>query len=214
MRPFQPADYDSLIEERNICRKCGYALCPNPNKKDDTRGGLRIFGNGRGAANQFRVGTKAEVEKWCSEACAKRALYIRVQLSETPAWERTGVHNDVELRGESQLPQTSLAQIAEELRKLDLGNEQVEEGQDASERKKAADLALERGDRSAAAVGGLVDVKITEKEVTKRQVTPSMDNVDTLEGELENLHLNLEGHVPQFKYEGRYMQSDDAMDET
>ena len=29
VHPFQPSDFDSLVEERRIDGKCGYALCPN-----------------------------------------------------------------------------------------------------------------------------------------------------------------------------------------
>lgn len=215
IRPFQPSDYDSLIEERNICRKCGYALCGNANLRDDKKGGFRIMGNGRGVKNEFKVLTKAEVERWCSEECARRALYVKVQLSETPAWERIGVQSDIELRGEPELPKSTLDGIAEELRKLDLGSERVEGAQDVTERRNAADLALERGEGGAASVKGLVDIRILEKDVARAQTAPTMDGMDTLDGELENLHLHLEGHISQFKQDGRRsQQEDDDMDMT
>lgn len=217
IRPFQPSDYDSLILERNICKKCGYALCEKANRQDKGKGGLRILGNGRGKANEFKVLTKAEVERWCSEECARRALYIRVQLSETPAWERIGVQSDVELRGEPELPADSLVEIAEELRKLDLSADQKHDAKaddvmaTDTEVKNAADLALERGEGGAASTRnkGLVDVNIFEKDVTQVQTAPSMDDMNALDGEFENLHLHLEGHTSQFTPSGRHVQYQD-----
>lgn len=170
------------------------------------------MGNGRGAANQFKVLTKAEVEKWCSEECARRALYVRVQLSEAPAWERVGVQSDIELRGEPEMPKSALAEIAEELRRLDLGDEQEVEVENASERRNAADLALERGEGGATKVKGLVDVRIMEKDITRMQTAPSINDVSALDGQLENLHLSLEGHVSQFNRDGRLQRDEDDMD--
>lgn len=73
MRSFQPGDYDALIEERHVNNLCGYTLCANqPRKKVAGRAWLKPQGT----------------ENWCSDDCAKRALYIKAQLDETPAWER------------------------------------------------------------------------------------------------------------------------------
>src|SRR4051794_2183759 len=96
LRHFQPSDYDALILERNINDHCGYTLCPNPKATDGAAGKYRLIGK-YGKAKDFKVVEKAEVEKWCSEACAKRALYVRVQLSESPAWERENYGSDVDL---------------------------------------------------------------------------------------------------------------------
>jgi len=39
--------------------------------------------------------------------------------------------------------------------------------------------------------------------------------MNTLDGELENLHLNLEGHISQFKQDGRHLLgANDEMDTT
>lgn len=211
IRPFQPADYDCLIEERNICKKCGYALCARPNRRDNGKGGLRILGNGRGKANEFKVITKAEAEKWCSEECARRALYIRVQLNEQPAWERIAVQDDVGLRGEEELDAAFKEDIADILSKLNLDNE----GDDGSKAgalsmgKNAADLALERGEGGAASTMSnmsLANITIREKEVTSADA-PSVDEID---GEFENLHITLEGHIPQFKGSLRRLNIEDT----
>jgi hypothetical protein len=72
MVDFQPSDYDALIEERHVNGRCGYTLCSNPPRKPGPKAPW----------------LKNKVENWCSDDCAKRALYIKAQLSETPAWER------------------------------------------------------------------------------------------------------------------------------
>jgi hypothetical protein len=91
---FQPSDYDNLILERNIDGSCGYALCPNANRKEDPKVKFRIQwgenGSGPGGrGREMRIVPKENIVKWCSDECAERAMYIRVQLSEIPAWERT-----------------------------------------------------------------------------------------------------------------------------
>lgn len=69
---FQPSDYDALIEERYVNGRCGYTLCANAPRSQGPKAPW----------------LKHKVENWCSDDCAKKALYIKAQLSETPAWER------------------------------------------------------------------------------------------------------------------------------
>jgi len=85
MLSFQPSDYDALIEERHVNGRCGYTLCAlSPRKAAPKAPWLKSKGQ----------------ENWCSEACAKKALYIKAQLSETPAWERrAGDRNPLVLYG-------------------------------------------------------------------------------------------------------------------
>jgi hypothetical protein len=188
LRPFQPSDYDDLILERNINEKCGYTLCPNHRIKDGGGGKYRIVGT-NGKAKDFRVVEKKELEKWCSEACAKRALYVRVQLSESPAWERdaAGSTVNIDLLDEPK----SGGVIVERLEKLSL-----DDGKEGK-RQVTTDLALERGDKGLAAKNGLVDVKIQEKVVQKPAEAPSLD-ADDLSGRLDTMHLTLEGYTPEF----------------
>ncbi|KAE9371248.1 hypothetical protein N431DRAFT_425919 [Stipitochalara longipes BDJ] len=189
LRPFQPTDYDELIYERNINEKCGYTLCPNPRVKDGSGGKYRIIGT-NGKAKDFKVVEKEELEKWCSEACAKRALYVRVQLSESPAWEReaAGSTVNIDLLDE---PKSVDGVVAESLGKMSLGGKEDKEDKQHD----AADLALERGDTGMAAKHGLVDVKIQENEVRRPAQAPSLDD---LNGRLDTMHLTLEGHTPEF----------------
>jgi hypothetical protein len=188
LRPFQPADYDALILERNINEHCGYSLCPNQRVKDGAEGRYRLVGK-QGKAKDFKVVEKEELEKWCSEACARRALYVRVQLSERPAWEReVATSVNIDLLDE---PKSEEDLMADEIGKMDLGGS---EGEDMKQ--KTADLALERGDRGFAAKNGPVDVKILEKDVQPPQ-PPSLD-ADDLNGRLDTMHLTLEGHKSSF----------------
>ncbi|KAL2363641.1 hypothetical protein RJZ56_003422 [Blastomyces dermatitidis] len=94
--PFQPSDYDNLILERNIDGRCGYVLCANEHRKEDPRAKFRIVwgkkGSGPGGrGKEMKVVPKEQIEKWCSDECAERAMYIRVQLIDQPAWERSSV---------------------------------------------------------------------------------------------------------------------------
>jgi hypothetical protein len=190
IRLFQTSDYDALIEERNINEHCGYTLCPNPRLKEEGVGKYRlIYKTGR--AKDFKVVEKTELEKWCSDACARRALYVRVQLSETAAWERgaAGSAVRIDLLDEPKAPEDAVMEGIEQLNLSDTAN--------ARQEKSTADLALERGDKGFAAKNGLVDVKIQEKEVSKPAEPPSFDEHD-LTDRLDTLHLNLEGHTTTF----------------
>jgi len=202
LRPFQPNDYDELIHERNINEKCGYTLCPKPRVKDGSGGKYRIIGT-NGKAKDFKVVEKEELEKWCSEACAKRALYVRVQLSESPAWEReaAGSTVNIDLLDE---PKSVESVIAEGIEKLSLVGGKESKQQDA------ADLALERGDTGMAAKNGLVDVKIQEKQVQRPAQAPSLDDPS---GRLDTMHLTLEGHTPEFGSRRQRRHSEELEDD-
>lgn len=199
LRPFQPSDYDALIVERNINNRCGYTLCSNPPRKDNGGGKYRMVGkNGKG--KDFRVVDKKELEKWCSEACAKRALYVRVQLDETAAWERGGVESVIiiDLLDE---PKSGGDIVVEGLQKLHIGDGDTE-------KQDAADLALERGDRGVTAKNGLVEVKIQEKDVQRMPEPPSLQDSDLSE-RLDTMHLTLEGHTPRFDGSRRHRRREE-----
>lgn len=188
LRPFQPSDYDDLITERNINEHCGYTLCPKPRVKDVNGGRYRLLGK-TGKAKDFRIVERKETEMWCSEECARRALYVKVQLSESPAWEREANENvRIDLLDE---PKEGVDGVVEGLEQLHLNAQGAGMGQDAQ------DLALERGDISSQARKGLVDVIIQEKDVVGPAQAPTLDEPD-LSGRLDTLHLNLEGHTSTF----------------
>lgn len=86
---FRPTDFDDLIEERNIIHKCGYPLCPLPNKLQPTKAKFRILDKGR------RIVEAKQLERFCGDECARRGLWIRVQLNDEPSWLRTGEDGQV-----------------------------------------------------------------------------------------------------------------------
>ncbi|PLB34991.1 Rtr1/RPAP2 family protein phosphatase [Aspergillus candidus] len=96
--PFQPSDYDNLIQERNIEGHCGYPLCPRPHRTENAsstgaNGSYRITWGAKGSGpggrgRSMNIVPRESLEKWCSDDCAERALYIRVQLAAEPVWER------------------------------------------------------------------------------------------------------------------------------
>ncbi|KAI5783907.1 Rtr1/RPAP2 family-domain-containing protein [Peziza echinospora] len=86
---FRPSDYDDLIEERNIISKCGYALCPEANRRQPTKARFRVLDKGK------RIVETKQLERFCGEDCARRGLWIRVQLSEEAPWQRIGPSGEV-----------------------------------------------------------------------------------------------------------------------
>lgn len=161
LKPFQPSDYDSLIEERNINKQCGYVLCPRPNRHEDTKARYRILhGKGKGT-DSLKFVERHALERWCSDDCGKRALYVKVQLSEEPAWMRVGSSGgDILLLEKEQNDQRQLeddSTLIEELRSLDIGLEEDE----VIARMKA--LAIERGDGKAPSRSfGLAEIDVHE----------------------------------------------------
>ena len=72
---FQPSNFDELVEERRIDRKCGYPLCANEPR------GLHLK-----ASETWKL--KKGAADWCSNDCMRKGFYIKAQLGEVPAWER------------------------------------------------------------------------------------------------------------------------------
>ena len=160
--PFQPSDYDALVEERNINRKCGYVLCQNPNRTQGTKakfGFLHTKGKG------IKIVDQKFLERWCSPECGKRALYLRVQLDEVPAWERIGgVAGHIVLLDDQHHSPHEISTVAEGLDKLDIRDD--EETLAAAMR----DLAVERGDGNARANSArIANVKIIESTTSEQQ---------------------------------------------
>lgn len=154
-----------------------------------------------GRAKDFRVVKRETLEMWCGEgkgeACKKRAMWVRVQLEECPAWERApdGRGGGIELLDE---PKREENVIMEGIESLALGDEAE------NKEKGRRDLALERGERGMGmgAQKGLVDVKVLEKEVSASEVKgPSFG--EELSGRLE--HLALEGYTSRFEGQQRKM---------
>jgi RNA polymerase II-associated protein 2 len=191
LAPFQSSDYDNLILERNIEGRCGYALCPREHRREDHKGNFRILwgpkssGSG-GRGREMKIVPREKLEMWCSDSCAKRAMYVRVQLAEDPVWERRaddGRAKEISLLKEPR----SLKGTNTTTRKMD--DQVVKGGEDSTSRSEYAgdqsasatatttlplrgikmsfkDLALERGDSNSAFRDGRVDVQVKEREIS------------------------------------------------
>ena len=188
LQPFQPADYDSLIQERNIDRKCGYVLCPRPNKVEETTARFRIVwprGHGKPGTG-IQVLDKEALEKWCSEECGKRALYLKVQLNEAPAWERAATpKSTLHVLREKPLtqPRDENLQRAEDVQVLEEG---------------LRSLAIERGVRySGDGVPEVIDVSIREHETMDEAPEPPMQDIEC--SEPEKIYGEIEGYTPELR---------------
>ncbi|MCJ1391734.1 hypothetical protein MMC18_004599 [Xylographa bjoerkii] len=179
LQTFQPADYDSLVEERNIDGKCGYILCPRPHKIEKRKSLYRILKSGTNKDKSMEAMRKEELERWCSKDCGKRAIYLRVQLSEMPAWERPGSAS-ILLYGEHE--QRSGARRGEEtdVTAVTAGLKQ---------------LAMERGERYNGKASPTVEVSIHEQEVPARSEENAFQEDDYHES--SRIYDSIEGYVPR-----------------
>ncbi|KAH9887147.1 Rtr1/RPAP2 family-domain-containing protein [Xylariomycetidae sp. FL2044] len=183
VRLYQPSDYDDLIEERNANKLCGYALCPNRPTKLPPGGTFKLMNYGTA---DFNIVPRKEIEKWCGRKCAKRAMYVKVQLNETAAWERAGISSiQIDLFEEHEKELDEEARVAKDLENLKIEAEK-------KSARDARDLALERGDtKETESSKRSVDVTIREKKVKMAVAEPTLaDNADS--------HLALDGYRTKF----------------
>ncbi|KZZ92568.1 DUF408 domain protein [Moelleriella libera RCEF 2490] len=174
-RLFQPSDYDDLIEERNVNELCGYSLCPNPRRKIKGGPKWKLVSSGQ-------IMLRETLEKWCSAACAKRALFVKVQLNETAAWERAGIPEiQIDLMDEGQPEAASSDETAGHPDEATLTEKNITMGG-------ARQLAMERGDRTINEEQSRVKVLLKER-TTKPPAT------DDLSAFSANDHLCVDGHV-------------------
>lgn len=169
---FQPSDYDDLVIERNANDLCGYVLCPKPKKKATPGGAWKL-------SKSAGIVSRREHEAYCSESCARHALYVKVQLNETAAWERVGVPDlDIEI-----LEDNAKSEGRNDAQKQERQG-QIKAAEDA------AALAVERGDSET---GPLVTVTLRPKEITRPPTAIDPDAPEYQEGS----HLKLEGYKPK-----------------
>ena len=141
---FQPSDLDSLVEERRIDGKCGYALCSDPPRSKTMGSSAAWKLKGKGA------------EDYCSNDCLRKSLYVKSQLSEVPAWEREpGEQPWIALDGDD-ISATS----QDDVRRL----------REQSESK--AELAMERGETAASFRPGQVMTPNVIEKLTVVNKTP------------------------------------------
>jgi hypothetical protein len=194
--PFQPSDYDSLIEERNIAGKCGYALCPRPKRKARSTARKHFVDTAKGV----EIVDKKALEVWCSDDCARRALYVKVQLNEDPAWIRQGGQGDkIELMVENKDEHYKALPLRLKTPAKSASPVKNEDEDDAAAMWAArddalADLAIERGEkpgRLSKANKDLISEKIKERTVTTVPVPPTLPSQAA-----GATHMAIEGHIP------------------
>lgn len=179
IRLFQPSDYDDLIVERNVNELCGYTLCGKPKKHAAAGGKWKLTTAGD-------IIKREDYEKWCSQKCARRAMYVKVQLNETAAWERAGIpdiHIDLLEEEETQTEADIAAKRLADLRLED-------------QRKEAADaaaLATERGQKSVLYAHKKLEIRLKEKTPT----APSPDAMSIDEAKGSGDHMVVEGYTPK-----------------
>ncbi|KAL0257214.1 hypothetical protein SLS55_008024 [Diplodia seriata] len=185
---FQPSDYDSLLEERKCADKCGYVLCPNRPKVDANAGKNKFIVKGR----QLQVVPREKLELWCSDDCARRALFVKVQLNEEPAWlRRAGVAPQLELMADRPGPK-SPPDLNSVMSGLSLGAAQPSAWARSTDDAQGldwamADLALERGEQSMSArSAGLVKDSIHENRAISQPSAPGPAG-----------HMSIEGYEPR-----------------
>lgn len=178
---FQPSDFDALIEERNINRRCGYVLCPNRNRLQDTKATFRLLHSGSRGSQSLKVVPTKDLEKWCSDECSRRALWLRIQLAEEPAWERRDKwsRSFTMLNGQPRHDEGgTVAALSAKMQDLGIDPQIPPLTQTMDE------LALERGDRcSSIRPTRGVDLNVVENPIRHRQVeAPTEGSYDTIEG--------------------------------
>lgn len=177
IRLFQPSDYDDLVEERNANGLCGYTLCAKPRRNAGPGGEWKITAGGE-------IVKRRELEMWCSQMCAKRAMYVKVQLNETGAWERAAIEDiKIDLYGEVAVEETETDRTARKL-----GDLKLEDQRQAMRDSEA--LALERGQRGAGSAADKIKVTLQEKDVEAPADTGVFEGQDD--------HLLVDGHKTKF----------------
>jgi hypothetical protein len=189
--PFQPSDYDALIEERNIGDSCGYALCPRPKKKAPSTARKQFIDT----ENGVEIVDKKLLEMWCSDDCARRALYVKVQLNEEPAWVRQGgAAAEIELMMENaeEHHKALPLRLKKEKAVTEPSEEENVTAAWAARDDALADLAVERGEtpgRLSKANKDLITAKIKERVGSAPPVPPEQTDGQS--------HMAIEGHVPR-----------------
>ena len=206
LRTFQPSDYDSLIEERNINKQCGYILCPRPNRQEDTKAKYRIL-SGKGGLNGVKFVERHTLERWCSDDCGKRALFIKVQLNEEPAWTRIeSSSGDILLLEDERNHQNQLegdSALIEQLRSLNMGLEEDE----VVARMKA--LAIERGQETASSRSfGLAETDVHENTSFKGKA--SAPEPSAKECRFDGASDSIEGYTANYSRKKTKKQESDS----
>jgi hypothetical protein len=190
---FQPADYDALIEERNIADKCGYALCSRPKRKARSTARKQFVDTDHGV----EIVDRKVLEVWCSDDCAKRALYVKVQLSEEPAWMRQGGYLDkIELMVENaEEHQRVLPLHPRQEGATEADDEEAMNAAWAALEDAKADLALERGEKPGDLSKANSD--LIQDQIVERVADSAPPQPPSLPSQTSDHTMAIEGHVPR-----------------
>ncbi|KAF2824133.1 hypothetical protein CC86DRAFT_296707 [Ophiobolus disseminans] len=193
MLSFQPADYDALIEERNISDKCGYALCPRPRRKARSTAKKQFVDTEHGV----QIVDRKLLEVWCSDDCAKRALYVKVQLSEEPAWMRQGGYGDLELMVDNTEDHHKTLPLR--LKEEPAPAKPTQDEDDvadawAAQKEAMEDLAVERGEKKGQVSTSNND--LVRDQITERIPSAAPPQPPLLPQSSEHT-MAIEGHVPR-----------------
>jgi hypothetical protein len=185
--PFQPADFDNLILERNIEGLCGYALCPREHRKEDSNAKFRIMWGSKGSGEngrgrEMKVVPREKLEMWCTDECAERAMYLRVQLGEHPVWERRA--------GEAEAKQVVLLEEARAQKRANWNNK----GKGKERIDGPVDSGTTTGDGVDSAEDAVVD-KLKKLDVNEQSFSTSQG--------LQELALERGDSNPAFQQKGR-----------
>ncbi|KAF1940446.1 hypothetical protein EJ02DRAFT_456069 [Clathrospora elynae] len=208
---FQPSDYDALIEERNIADRCGYALCSRPTRKARSTARKQFVDTDHGV----QIVERKVLEVWCSDDCAKRALYVKVQLSEDPAWMRQGgLGEKIELMVENaeEHHKALPLRLKQEGASTSDDDKELLDAAWAAQADAMANLALERGEKPgqlSKANGDLIQDQIMERGFSIAPPQPP-----SLPAQASDHTMAIEGHVPRINRKDRDddEDEDDAQD--
>ncbi|KAK0712161.1 hypothetical protein B0T21DRAFT_297715 [Apiosordaria backusii] len=177
---FSPSEYLDLIDERNCLNQCGYALCSNPRRNFPGKVKIRPSG----------VAKTADLNKWCSDDCALKGMYIHVQL-EHPSYEWVGDKGEMKVKIRLREDNDSKGPVEDQRKKvvgLSLDDDMDKKGDEAHEKKQqAGKLAVERNGMSV----DRVEVSIGEKEITQPPTAPTFSSA---QGGQSDAHLMVEGY--------------------
>ncbi|EEH38952.2 hypothetical protein PAAG_01414 [Paracoccidioides lutzii Pb01] len=190
--PFQPSDYDNLILERNIEGRCGYVLCSNEHRREDPKAKFRVVwgkkGSGPGGrGREMKVVPKEQIEKWCSDECAERAMYIRVQLIEQPAWERRpGSAVEILLLEEGRARRERVRERERERERESLGKECGEGKGKERERERESELVDEERVRDTGDIDEVMrKLVISDKSLDPEGILQGMDQLAVCETDMQ-----------------------------
>lgn len=147
----------------------------------------------------FDIVETRELERWCSTECTRRALWIKVQLNETAAWERVGLPElKIELYPEKETGKAGDSGAAGGAGiggggggEQGIATDQREHEQDCKIKQDHAILAVERGDSAKDASLRSIELVIREKKVVTQAEAPSLGD-EPVEGGA------IEGYKPRF----------------